>query len=127
MKKILAIVFVGLGLAACESRIEESPMEFVKRVTIKDTMDYCMKVNGNRDYCACEVGELETAFPWTDYMAAVDIIAGEENHVAAVIAKHNGNRRKVLEELNCEACVFDMAMITVDVSPSPKCEKFLDK
>ena len=126
MKKILAVIFVGLGLAACESRIEESPMDFVKRVTLDDTMAYCMKVNGNSEYCDCEVGELATAFPWEEYMAAVDILSGEENHVAATIARHNGNRRRVLAELNCEACVFDMAMITVAVSPSPECTKFLE-
>ena len=126
MRKVLIAVFVGFSLTACESRVEESPMEFVKNLTLADTLEYCIKVNGSREYCDCEIGELKTNFPWAEYMSAVDVIAGEENHVAKVIARHNGNRGKVLAELNCEACVLDMAMIAVNIGPSPKCAAFLE-
>ena len=100
MKKILISALLGLGLAACGDNITESPTEFIKKTTLKDTYEYCMKVNGNRAYCNCEVGDLAPTFPWDAYMAAVDALAGEPNHVGAVIVKHNGNRKKVLEELN---------------------------
>lgn len=124
MKKVLFSIFIAIGLAACDGKIE-SPEELLKITTLVDTHDYCIKVNGNRKYCKCEIEELAKTFPWDKYMAAVDSYAGEYNHVAAVIAKHNGSRKKVLEELNCKGCAFETALVVIDVSPSPNCEKFL--
>ncbi|MDR3208222.1 MAG: hypothetical protein LBT45_00015 [Rickettsiales bacterium] len=123
MKKILAIVIVGL-LAACGDR-GESPLELVKTATIRDTRDFCMKVNGSRAYCDCEVKDLENTFLWADYMEAVDILAGEKNHIQKVIDKHKGDRGKILAELNCDTCYFSVAMSVVNVSPSPRCAELL--
>jgi hypothetical protein len=102
-------------------------MELIKTTTLKDTLEYCMEVNGNRKYCDCEVEDLERTFPWDGYMAAIDAAAGRQDHVAAVIAKHNGSRAKVLEELNCKGCVFEVALAAVNVGPSPRCAAFLDE
>jgi hypothetical protein len=125
MKKYLVFGLVGFALAACSDRVE-SPMEFVKATTINDTYDFCMKANGNKAYCKCEVADLEKNFPWKDYMAAIDILAGEENHVAGVIKKHGGNRKKILAELNCDTCYFAVALGAVNISPSPKCGEILN-
>ena len=127
MRKILISVLLGIGLTACGDNIsEQSPTEFIKALTIKDTHEYCMKVNGNRAYCNCEVEDLARTFPWDTYMVAVDVLAGEPNHVAAVIARHNGSRKKVLEELNCKDCILERALTAIDVSPSPRCAELLE-
>ncbi|MDR2268595.1 MAG: hypothetical protein LBD94_00235, partial [Rickettsiales bacterium] len=124
MKKILIFGFIGFMLASCGDKVE-SPLEFVKKTTIDDTYEFCMKVNGNKAYCDCEMADLEKNFPWSDYMAAVDILAGEENHVARVIKKHGGDRKKILAELNCDTCYFAVALGAVNVGPSPRCAEFL--
>ena len=123
-KSFLFLSLLILGLAACSDRVE-SPLELIKTTTIKDTYDFCMKVNGSKEYCNCEIEELERTFPWQDYMNAVDYLAGEENYIAAVISKHNGNRKKILEELNCYTCYFTIAISVIDASPSPKCVELL--
>jgi len=123
MKKAIAVMGI-LALAACEDKVG-SPLELVKKTTSEDTYNYCMELHDNKEYCGCEVDKLQETFPWDDYIAAVDIFAGEENHIGKVIAKHNGNRKKILEDLNCDTCYFPMAMIVVDVSPNPDCAKFL--
>ncbi|MDR1071629.1 MAG: hypothetical protein LBL21_03235 [Rickettsiales bacterium] len=119
MKKIIAMAFAGL-LAACGDGVE-SPLELVKTTTLDDTRDFCMKVNGSREYCDCEIEDLEKTFPWADYMEAVDILAGEKNHIAKVIEKHGGDREKILAELNCDTCYFTVALGAVNVNPSPRC------
>jgi hypothetical protein len=127
MRKILVTALAGFGLAACgEGDDIKSPMELVKTTTLKDTFDYCMNVNGNRAYCDCELEDLERTFPWDTYMMMIDAAAGQQNHVAAVIEKHNGSGRKVLEELNCKGCVLETALVAVDASPSPRCAALLD-
>ena len=124
MKRYLILGLVGLALAACSDRVE-SPMELVKTTTIKDTFDFCMQVNGNKAYCKCEVADLEKNFPWKDYMAAIDVVAGEENHVASVIKKHGGDRKKILAELNCDTCHLAVALGAVNIGPSPRCAELL--
>jgi hypothetical protein len=124
MKKLLIIGL--LFLAACGDKVE-SPLEFVKTTTKNDTYDYCMKLHDNRKYCDCEIADLDKSFPWRDYMDAVDVLAGEEGHIANVIARHNGDRKKILAELNCDTCYFAVALGAVNVSPSPRCAEFLDK
>ena len=124
MKKYAVLGFVGILLAACGERVE-SPMELVKTTTMKDTYDYCMKVNGNKKYCECEIEDLEKIFPWGDYIAAVDVLANEENHIGKVIAKHGGDRKKILAELNCDTCYFSVALGAVNIGPSPRCAEFL--
>ncbi|MDR2769817.1 MAG: hypothetical protein LBB08_00015 [Rickettsiales bacterium] len=109
-------------LASCDS---ESPLDFVKKTTLNDTYEYCMNLHGNKKYCGCEMADLKKSFPWGDYMDAVDALAGEENHVAAVMARHGGDRAKTLAELNCKKCHFETAMSLVQVSPSPRCKQFL--
>ena len=126
MKKVLTIGLLAFGISACGDNIE-SPMELLKTTTIKDTYDYCMQVNGNAKYCKCEVDDLEKNFPWDQYMSAIDILAGEYDHVANVIKKNNGNRAKVLEELNCDTCYFATALIAIEISPSPRCVEILDR
>jgi hypothetical protein len=123
MKKIIAVAVIGL-LAACGERVE-SPLELVKATTLGDTHDFCMKVNGSREYCDCEVEDLEKTFPWADYMEAVDILAGEKSHIAKVIKKHGGDREKILAELNCDTCYFTVALGAVSVNPSPRCAELL--
>ena len=124
MRKVLILGLIGFGLTACGDNVE-SPLELVTTTTIRDTYEYCMKVNGNRKYCKCEVNDLEKNFPWSDYMAAVDVLAKEENHIAKVIEKYNGNRQKILAELNCDTCYFALALGAVNVSPSPRCVEML--
>lgn len=121
MKKLLILCFVGLSVFGCDKNKVSSPLELVKTTTIKDTYAFCMKVNGNKAYCDCESKDLEASFPWKDYMAAVDVLAGEQNHIQKVIDKHNGNRSKILSELNCDTCYFSIALAAVDVHPSQKC------
>lgn len=123
MKKIIIGIFI-VALAACSDRVE-SPMELVKKTTIDDTREYCMKLHKNKKYCECEVVDLEKNFPWDDYIAAVDALAGEPDHIGKVIAKHNGNRKKILEELNCPTCYFAMALVVAQVGPSPRCAELL--
>ena len=124
MKKILISAFTGLLLVACGDKIE-SPMELVKTTTLKDTLDFCMKVNGNREYCNCEIGDLSRTFPWDTYMNAIDALGGSGDYVAAVMEKHGGSRKKVLAELNCKDCIFERALVAVNVSPSPRCAGLL--
>ena len=124
MKKISILGLVGLGLAACGDNVE-SPIELVKTTTIRDTYEYCMKVNGNRKYCKCEISDLERNFPWFDYITVVDILAKEDGHIAKVIEKYKGNRQKILEELNCDTCYFAVALGAINISPSPRCVEML--
>jgi len=124
MKKILILGLIGFGLAACGDKVE-SPLELVKTTTIGDTYDYCMKVNGNKKYCKCEVEDLEKYFPWSDYIAAVDVLAGEDAHIAKVIEKYKGDRKKILEELNCDTCYFAVALGAIGAAPSPRCVEML--
>jgi hypothetical protein len=131
LKRILIVVIAVLlaavalfGLMGRGGKITEEPVEFIRQLTLYDTMAYCVKVNGNREYCDCEIGELDLRFPWDAYMDAIDVISGEDNHVAETIARLNGNRRRVLRELNCKGCILDQAMITIDKGPSPNCAHF---
>jgi hypothetical protein len=125
MKKTLLFIFIGLT-AACSDKVE-SPLELVKTTTIRDTYDFCMKTNGSRKYCNCEMDDLEKTFPWADYIKAIDALAGEEGHVAKVIEKYSGDRKKILAELNCETCYFTTALGSVNVKPSPRCAEELLK
>ena len=127
MRKFLLFAVGCLLLASCggERRVTESPMEFLIQVTLDDTMEYCMNVNGNRNYCECEIESLRNNFPWDVYMAQIDHLAGEQDHVAHVIARLNGNRRLILEELNCETCHFTVALEVIEVSPTPECVAIL--
>ena len=123
-RKLLILGFVGLGLSACSDRVGDA-MEFLKETTIKDTYDFCMQVHGNEGYCECEVGDMEKTFPWQTYMDAIDVIANESYHVARTIARFDGDRAKILEDLNCPTCYFAIALGAVNVSPSPKCADLL--
>jgi len=133
MKKFLIFGLVGLILSACGRREETictgerivDPMAFLIRTTIIDTMEYCMTVNGNRQYCNCEINSLRENFPWETYMVAIDNLAGEQDHVAMRIVYHDGNCEALLEELNCETCVFTIALEHIDVSPTPECVQIL--
>jgi hypothetical protein len=124
MKKLLTLGFAGIALAACSDRVGD-PMEFVKETTIGDTYDFCMRVHANEEYCGCEVEDLEKTFPWQDYMAAIDAVADERDHVAKTIEKFGGGRAKILEDLNCPTCYFAIALGAVNVNPSPRCAEFL--
>jgi len=126
VKKILISTLVGLGLVSCgQDRVTEPAMTFIVELTLNDTMDYCMQVNGVKRYCQCEIEDLVGSFPWQEYMDTVDRLAGEENHVERTIERLNGNRRRILRELNCETCILVEAMKLIDASPSPRCVEIL--
>ena len=133
MKKFLIFGLLAVILSACGRREETictgapitDPMAFLIRTTIIDTMEFCMLVNGNRDYCNCEINSLRENFPWDAYMVAIDNLAGEQDHVAARIEAHGGDCEALLEELNCETCVFTVALEQIDVSPTPACVQIL--
>jgi len=133
MKKFLILGLFGLLLASCGRREETictgaritDPMAFLIRTTIIDTMEFCMTVNGNRKYCECEINSLRENFPWETYMVAIDNLAGEQDHVAIAIIRHDGNCEALLEELNCETCHFTVALEQIDVSPTLECVQIL--
>lgn len=124
MKKyflFLPLIFLVYG---CGDKVDDV-MELVQTTTLKDTYDYCIRVNGNKKYCECEVSDLRKTFPWDLYIKKIDEIAGEENHIGKVISKYNGDRIKILEELNCDTCPFSIALTVADVSPSKECVAIL--
>jgi len=125
MKKFLIFGLFGLFLASCAEEKVTDPMAFLIKTTIDDTMEYCMTVNGNKKYCECEIKNLRDNFPWEAYMVAIDNLAGEQNHVAVAIERHEGSKKALLEELNCETCHFTIALEQIDVSPTPECVQIL--
>jgi hypothetical protein len=126
MKNALILGFLGLCLWACSDKAD-SPIEFLKKTTVNDTYKFCMDVNKSKEYCDCEMDDLLKTFPWKDYMNAIDFLAGEQNHVATVIKKYNGDENKILAELNCDTCYFATALAMIDAKPSPECVKILNK
>jgi hypothetical protein len=86
-----------------------------------------MNLHDNKKYCDCEIADLEKTFPWDDYIQAVDALAGESDHIGKVIARHGGDRKKILAELNCDTCYFSMALVVANVGPSPRCAELLGK
>jgi hypothetical protein len=124
MMRKIPVVFGFLFLAACDGKVE-STMELVKSAVIENARKSCMEANKNRDYCDCEAADLEKSFPWDDYMKTIDILAGEQDHVAKVIERLDGSKRKILKELNCDNCYFSMALVAVDAGPGPRCAEFL--